>query len=135
MREPRAGGAYGLPCPESRLRVYFTGGSWCSRSKSNALTMLWPGRRTPLARNTRRYGSPVLVMPLAFSISIRSGSPLTTMRRWVSTIDELLFVIAESEVLLLHELAGAGYVGVVDLLVEHRPAVAGEAPAAALLRK
>jgi len=71
---PRARGSYGYLSREEIEGVLHRR-SLVLRSKSKALTMLWPGRRTPLARNTRRYGSPVLVMPLAFSSSIRSGSP------------------------------------------------------------
>jgi hypothetical protein len=45
----------GVPCPDNRTRLKFGGAaSRPCRSKTRVSTMLWPGSRTPLGRNTRR---------------------------------------------------------------------------------
>ena len=68
------GHCYGVPCPDRSVSAMF-GGDWPSRLNRSVTSMLCPGASTPFGKNTRIYGLPVLVVPLAFVISTPDAKP------------------------------------------------------------
>jgi len=73
--------------------VYITGGSLCCRSKFNALVMPLAGEEYAIGQEHAEVGITLLVFPPGvLQLNLRERPP-DIMRRWVSTVDELLFVI------------------------------------------
>ena len=75
----RRRGTHGLPCPERSLSA-----SHRRRAElpleAQALDDALARRRTPLGRNTRRYGSPLLVVPPAFDNRIGHAGEMPQRR-------------------------------------------------------
>ena len=88
----RATSPYGTPCPDSSVIAEAGGLPPRPPLNTRRCVIRWPGGRAPSRRNTRMYGSPLWVIPLAFLSRTPLGSPRTMISRWVSTTESLMLL-------------------------------------------